>query len=1042
MAHLAVERQIVGRQISNRLAELRAAIYNDRAPISGWETVVTGTRQDVAPIPTEGWQPLDVGTRWGGYDVTQWFRATAVVPASMRGRKVVALLVPGFEGVCFVNGEPTQGLDGNRDEIVLTDSATGGERYDIVIEGYSGSRPNIEYTHTFASAQLATRNDVAWSYYWDLKVAFDVVENLPPESQSRVRMLDVIDRSIKSIDLNEVGDQEAISPAIAAAQVELRKRLAPYHESQGLGELALMGHAHIDTAWLWTLAETRRKCGRTFSTVLKYMDEYPDYKFSQSQPQLYEFVKDHYPTLWKRIKERVAEGRWEVMGGGWVEQDSNVAGAEALVRQYLYGNRFFRAEFGIHTRAVWLPDAFGYPIQLPQIMKRAQLETFNTTKIGWNQYNVFPYHMFNWRGLDGSEVLGVMHPCGRRGYNGSITPADLTAHWQQFKQKNVAGEVWYPFGFGDGGGGPTKEDLENGIRIADDYVGVPKARFTTLQEHFDALSESLDVDDLPVFEDELYFELHRGCQTTQARTKRNNRKGELALRDAELLAAAAMRFGHEYPQEELYGAWKTVLTNQFHDILPGSSITEVYDDADAHYGQMLKVANGARDDAAKTLAANIDTSGDGTPVVVTNTLGWVRTDVAELPVAAAPAEGTTVVDPAGKAVPCQLVEDGYGAKAVLFDASELPAVGHAVYRLADAKPAAVGRSDLRATERKLENRFFAVYLTATGTIRRIYDKRARREVLPKGAEANELQLFDDRPQNFEAWDIDFNFDESRTPLDNVVSIAVTETGPVRATVRVVKSTGKSTITQDISIYRSIPRIDFRTEVEWYEKRRLLKVAFPMDILARNATYEVQYGAIRRPTHASTPIDRAKFEVPGHRWIDLSEGDYGVSLLNDCKYGFDVRGNSMRISLLRSTTSPDPVADEGHHEFVYSLYPHADDWRQARTVQRGYELNAPLIARTTDAHTGELPAAYGLLAVDRPNVVIDSVKRAEDSDATIVRLYEAHGARGLVRMSFGATPSSVTECDLMEENDTPVDLSGPTATFEILPWQIRTFKIEF
>lgn len=1042
MAHFATEREIIARQVTNRLDEIKPTIYRNRIGITEWETAITGRRQDVAPVPTDGWAPSEVGSKWGGYDVTQWFRTTVTIPESYKGMKVVALLRHGFEGLCFVDGQPVQGLDANRDEIVLTESAKGNESYCIAIEGYGGSRPGIEYFHTFQYASIATKDDLVWSLYWDFKVAFDSAMSMPADSTSRVRILDLIDRHIKRIDLNEVDDIENYRAQVTAVQKDFRQALNSYQTSEGSGELALIGHAHIDTAWLWRLAETRRKCGRTFSTVLKYMDEYPDYKFSQSQPQLYEFVKNNYPVLWEKIKQRVADGRWEPMGGGWVEQDSNVAGAEALVRQLVYGNRFYMKEFGKFTPAVWLPDAFGYPIQLPQIIRKAQLTSFNTTKIGWNQYNEFPYTMFMWRGLDGTEVLSVMHPCGRRGYNGEVTPPVLVSHWQRFKQKASANEVWFPFGYGDGGGGPTKEDLENGVRLQDGMVGIPKVRFSTLEELFGRLENDVNKDDLPVFNDELYFELHRGCQTTQARTKRNNRLAELTIRDAELLGAFAMQVGFAYPQDELYESWKPLLMNQFHDILPGSSIKEVYDEADRDYAKIIGTGRKVRDAALTTIVDRVDTTGNGTPVVVANTLGWVRSDIAEMALTSSLADNETIVDPAGKPVPCQLVTGKGGGKAALFEVSEVPATGYAVYRIAKSKPAEVAASELRVSETKLENRFFSVYLTKTGTIRRIVDKANNRDVIPNGAEANELQLFDDRPQNWEAWDIDFNIDEQRSSIDDVVSISVVETGPVRGTVRVIKKTKRSTITQDISLYRSIPRIDFRTTADWFEKRRLLKVAFPVEVLSRNATYEVQYGAIERPTHQSTSIDRAKFEVPGHRWIDLSEGDYGVSLLNDGKYGFDVLGNRMRISLLRSTMNPDPHADEGRHEFTYSLYPHAGDWREAKTVQRAYELNAPLIAKSAAAHKGELPKTYGFVSVDCPNVVIDCVKKAEDSDATIVRMYEAHGARSRAKLAFAQKPVTVTECDLMEQNDVPVEVRGSTVSFSIKPWEIRTFKVQF
>ena len=1041
MAHFNAERGIIALQVRNRLAEIEGSIYRDRTPIDGWETYVAGPGQDAAPIPTQApWQPFEIGSPWGGYDVTQWFRARATIPEEMAGQPVVALLRPGWEALCWIDGVPAQGLDGNRQEVLLSRDAKAGEAFEIVIE--ASATPN-QYDdapiHQFASAEIATRDELAWSFSWDLRVAHDVVGLLPEGSQQRLQLQDLVDWAVKLIDLDHVNDLDAYRANLADAQAKFRARLAKFTASWSDGKITYIGHSHIDTAWLWPLRETRRKCSRTFSTVLDLMDRYPEFIYSQGQPQLYEYVKDHYPAIWERIKERVKEGRWEATGGGWVEQDSNVAGAEALVRQYLYGKRFFRKEFGVDAKLVWLPDAFGFPITLPQIMKKAQLHAFATTKINWSQYNPFPYSVFLWRGLDGTEVFSFMPPGS---YGAHASPATSVGHWNAWKQKDICPHVSTTFGHGDGGGGPTVEMLEN-IRRIRDIVGVPRAEIGTLEGYVAQVMKDVDFEKLPVYHDELYLELHRACQTTQARTKRNNRKGELLFRDAELLSALAMLDGTGYPQDELYAQWKPFLTNQFHDILPGSSVNEVYQQADKDYARILGAVSAIRERALRAVAAKIDTSGEGRPVIVHNTLGWVRSEAARVAVDRIDADAA-VYDPQGRVVPSQHVREADGSTALLFEAREVPALGHAVYRIGTGAEPATSRlgakSTLRATATRLENDFFLVRLTKTGTIKRLYDKRARREVLPEGAQANELLLFDDRPFAHDAWDIDFNVDENRWPMDDVVSISVTETGPVRATVRVVKKTEKSALTQDISIWRSIPRIDFVTSVEWYEKRRLLKAAFPVDVLARTATYEVQYGAIERPTHWSTSYDRAKFEVPGHRWIDLSEGDCGVSLLNDCKYGFDTHENVMRISLLRSAVRPDRQADEGHHEFTYSLYPHAGTWRDAETVRRAYELNAPLVARAAAAHPGEAPAESGFLSVDRASVVIDCVKKAEDSDALIVRLYEAHGTRGVARLAFARTPKQVTECDLMEENDAPVAQEGPVVSFEIRPWEIRTFKV--
>jgi alpha-mannosidase len=764
------------------------------------------------------------------------------------------------------------------------------------------------------------------------------------------------------------------------------------------------------------------------------MDQYPDYVYFQSQPQLYEWVKENQPQMWERIKRQVKAGKWELNGAAWVEQDTNVPSGESHVRQFLYGNRFFRKEFGVHTRVFWLPDCFGFSFSLPQIIKKAQIDAFATTKLSSNEYNEFPYDLFRWRGLDGTELLTYQLPWEWR-----VEPAALLAHWNRFKQKTATDEIPLTFGLGDGGGGPTTEMIENGRRLAN-LKGFPKAQFGSFQGHFDHLNKTLNWDDLPVFNDELYYEKHRGCQTAQARTKRNNRKSEVSLHDAEFLASCATRMGATYPQDELYSAWKLVMLNQFHDILPGSSIAQVYEDADRDYATARNTVRAVTDAAVQTLAEKIDTAGEGDAVIVWNTLGWRRTDVATVRVPSGDGAEWCVFDHKGKPVASQPVTVGDGAAALVFEAKNLPSLGYSVYRLKRSPSIAAGK--LKATSESLENAYFSIRFAKDGSISRIFDKKMRREVLANHARGNDLIVFEDYPAGADAWDIDFNFDEKSAAIREAVSIEVTETGPVRATVRIVKKTAKSTITQDVSIWSILPRIDFQTSVEWNEKHKLLKAAFPVDVLSRKATYEIQFGAIERPTHRSSPVDRARFEVTGHKWIDLSEGDYGVSLLNDSKYGFDVKENTMRISLLRSSVSPDPHADEGHHDFAYSLYPHAGGWQDAGTVQRGHEFNAPLVCWLEKAHGGALPPMWSLVETDAPGLVIDTVKKAEDSDAIVVRTYESHGGRTEARLKFYAPPSSVTECDLMEENDVPVDLNGNTVTFEAKPWEIRSFKVSW
>ena len=1039
MAHFAPERRILGRQIEHRLNFVRSAIYQMRQPITGWETVSTGTGLDVQPPPTEGWQPYAPGTAWGGPDVTQWFRAKVTIPKEMDGQPVVALLDTGAESLCYLNGVPAMGIDSNHRDVLLTQSASG-DTFDILIDAHQWGGGG-----TFPTATLAVRDELFWSFYWDIRVVADVAKEHPETSQQHAQLVDLMHEALAELDYNLV-ERDVTPESIAAfreqvkgAQERYRKGLKRFPAACGDGKVVYVGQSHIDTAWLWPIRVTRKKCGRTFSTVLKYMEQYPEYTFIMSQPQLFEYVKDHYPTIYEGVKQRVKEGRWELNGAAWVEQDLNVPSGESHVRQYVYGNRFFRKEFGVHTRAVWLPDVFGYTFALPQIMKKAQIDFFSTSKLGGNEYNLHPYNAFRWKGLDGTEVMAFLmtSPC-----NGLAEAHRMRKFWDDFRQKDLLEEVYYTYGHGDGGGGPTEEHIERGRRM-ENLIGVPQCRFGTVQESMDKTVREVDPEKLPVFHDEMFYEKHRGCQTSQATTKRNNRKCELMARDAELLSTMSMLSGGTYEQQAIYDAWKLILLNQFHDILPGSSIHDVYVDADEDYAIAKAGLSGVTNSALAALAAKVTCDGPGRPIIVHNTLSWQRSDVASLALDENSPADPNVIGPDGKPVLTQVVENLDGTKSLLFETPDLPSMGHAVFFLVDGSaPGRVsGAKAPKATTTKLENDFYRVRLNRKGLITELYDKVNDRQVLAAGEKGNQFQILEDRPYSNDAWDIDFNVSDKTVPVEDLVSAEVVEEGPVRSTVRLVWKTDKSTITQNVSLWRTLPRVDFATRVDWHERHKLLKAAFPVDVLSRHATYEIQFGAIERATHWSTSVDRARFEVPGHKWIDLSENEYGVSMLNDCKYGFDVHDNVMRISLLRSPTLPDPECDQGVHEFTYSLMPHAEGWQQAGTVRRAYELNAPVL---TDLPEGSLkgsgPAVSSLLSIDRANVVVDTVKKAEDTDDVIVRVYEAHGARGPVKLTFRDVPKSVVECDLMEENDEAVELSGDTVSFAIKPWEIRTFKV--
>ncbi|NIA14301.1 MAG: hypothetical protein GWP08_09475 [Nitrospiraceae bacterium] len=1044
MSHVEAERHLELLQIKNRLEEIRSTIYICRRPIREIEACVTGRGKGPDRPPTQGWASFPDGSQWGGLDQTTWFRFNVIVPPEMEGQTVVALvsltrfayihqsigLEEGGEGLAYVNGVPRQGIDRNHDELLLTEKATAGQEFEIAIEACPSTRFDIH--HVFGFVDFAAKQVLPWNFYWDAHVVLDVCRTLPEDSCTRHRLINVLNRAVKNVDLQRLG-QASYYESLAQAQAYLREELRNFPTTPDAGSLVLAGHAHIDTAWLWPLRETKRKCARTFSTVLGLMDRYEELTFSCSQPLQYAWLQEHYPELFERVRQRVAEGRWELCGGAWVEPDHNIPSGESLIRQYLYGNRWFEQTFGKRSHIAWVPDSFGYAWSLPQILRKCQIRAFLTTKLEWSQqYMRFPHSMFLWEGPDGTRIPALMPP---QVYNGDPTPKDCITQWRQFRQKALVDRVPFAFGHGDGGGGPTQEMLERGRRMAN-LASVPRCEFGGIEGCVDGILNHCSVETLPVFRDELYLELHRACQTTQARTKRDNRKCEFALQNAEFLGCLALAEKGTYDALHLEQAWKLLLTNQFHDILPGSSINEVYAQCDKDYAEAFRLCLEALQSHRSSILPRIDTSGRGTPWVVFNPTSWLRSDMVCL--GPLPEGGSgCVTDRKGKILPHQVTDEGH----VLFVATDVPAYGYAVFYLLPDGVSPATNALVTCQTHCLENAYVRVELDDQGSIRRIYDKINGREVLAVGATGNALKLFDDRPHAHDAWDMDFNFEEIVWEPRGSEHTEVCEAGPLRAVVRVTRRTERSIIRQDIILHAHSPRIDFVTHVEWHEKRALLKVAFPVDIRANLATFDIQFATIERPTHCNWDHDRAAFEVPAQKWADLSEGDYGVSLLNDCKYGYDVRDNVLRLSLLRSPLDPDPEADQGNHEFVYSLYPHAGDWRNG-TVREAYNLNNPLIVVPAENHAGTLPSCFSFIRSDADHVVIETLKKHEDSDAVIVRLFEAYGQRGTVSVHFGKPPLRVTECDCMEENDTPLEVEGDTVSLYVRPYEIRTLKVEF
>ena len=862
---------------------------------------------------------------------------------------------------------------------------------------------------SFRGGTLRLVDEEIQAAVYDLRFALEACEAIGDERR-RARLEAALEEAMLIPDLTV--PPEVVREQVAAARRVLAGRIAEIAPDPEGGRLLMTGHSHIDTAWLWPIRETIRKCGRTFSTACRMMERYPEYRFSCPQPQLYWYTKRHYPALYEEIQRWVAAGNWETTGAMWVEADANVSSGEALIRQMLYGLQFFREEFGTRPTLCWLPDVFGYNAGMPQILRGCGLRSFWTWKLHWQSRDDFPHHLFWWEGVDGSRVLAHIPKLGGGGYSGTPNPQQLTRAWEANKQKAGYEEQLFPFGYGDGGGGATEEMLEY-LRRAANFPGLPACRQGTAEEYFAAAHEQAG--EVPVWVGELYLETHRGTYTSQARTKRGNRKCELALQELEIWGTLA---GSEGLRERAGELWRTVLLHQFHDILPGSSIGEVYEETGRDHAEVLRAAEAGREEALDTL-----TEGESGSWRVCNSLSWERRDVLTVPVPGAP--GPLVATCGDRRWPAQATAEG-----VVFVAEGVPSVGACTVRVEAGGPPP---TEVRSEGNVLENEFYLLELAEDGAIARLYDKHCDREVLEAGQRGNMLQLFQDGPVYEAAWNLHETYEKREYAWEGETTVEIVESGPVRARARVTRRHRETVLVQDVCLYHNLPRIDFLTRVDWCERQTVLKAAFPLAVRAYHATYEVQFGALERPTHRNTSWDEEKYEVCAQRWADLSEGGYGVSLLNDCKYGYDCRGSLLRLTLLRGTEYPDPHADLGEHEFAYCLLPHGGDWREGDTVREAYALNVPLVVREGG---GE---AVSYVSVEGP-AILEALKPAEDGEGVILRLYEPNGGRGRVTVRHRLPFGEVVECNMVEGGAEAVEAGEGWFAFGLSPFQVQTFRL--
>ncbi|WP_199621820.1 alpha-mannosidase [Paenibacillus alkalitolerans] len=1049
-------------KLQARIAELEPYRYRDAIMIERFRAQ-EDPEGTIGAYPSEGgsWANMRISDEWKGRDKYLWLAADPFIPSEWRGRQIVGRFDygttgggnnSGFESLLFVDGHPYQGVDSNHTEVFLPDHKAGQTialrfRLWSGLNGY-GKREDI--AHKLQHASVCWLDRAADDVYYTGKAVLDTVKVLGDSAPIRHALLDALDRSFLRIDWSRPGS-DTFYASVSEARRVLNEQLEQMSKSDSY-TVTCVGHTHIDVAWLWTLRHTREKAARSFSTVLRLMEQYPEYVFLQTQPQLYDYMRSDYPEIYAAIKERIREGRWEASGAMWLEADCNIPSGESLVRQLLYGTRFLREQFGVECAYLWLPDVFGYSWALPQILVKSGITAFMTTKISWNQYNRMPHDTFYWRGIDGSEILAhfitTPDPGGREGrfyytYNGVITPETVTGIWEAYRDKPINRNLLLAYGYGDGGGGVNREMLEMRRRL-DRLPGLPKVTAGRADAYFTELKQTVDSAGRYVhtWDGELYLELHRGTYTSQAYNKRANRKLELLYRECEWLHAFGAVLGRDwssYPAEDIRSGWTIVLRNQFHDIIPGSSIREVYEDSRREYGEAERIGRRVWNEAAARLAVSGPTPDGGKGMrtyTVFNGAPWERDDIVRIERGPDMAEHGCWHAPDGAKLPSQRCGDGWYVRV-----GGIPPMGFAAIRYeAQAQAPSDQHSDTPFvwSGQSMQTPFYDISWDGNGHISRLYDKQARRDVLAAGGLGNELQVFEDKPKSrHEAWDIDIFYSEKMNLVTDLVEMRLAESGPLLAAVEFVWCYGDSVIRQRMILYTHSKRIDFETNVDWHEQRQLLKVAFPVAVRATEATFDIQFGNVKRPTHWNTSWDYARFETVAHQWADLSERGFGVSLLNDCKYGYDVKDLTLRLSLIKSAMVPDETADQGEHEFTYALLPHQGDWFTGRTVQEAWSLNNPLSWVEGEGPFGRM----SLFSVSADHVMIDAVKKAEDEDAVLIRLHEFSGASGRVKLSGGLPFVSWTECDLMERAIAE-PVSGPVAEFDITPYEIKTFLVKF
>ncbi len=993
-----------------------ALICKKLTDIKDMEIVPTDGYKKGNTLPADGWMPYDNAVLQTGMDKHFWIRTDLHTPAVSAHEYLILRVTTGREGswdatnpqgLLYLNGKMAQGLDTNHTEAYL-DADTD---YTVHNYFYLGTYPGGLVKYNMA---LYSVNRLLETLYYDIKVPYDTCQMLDEGSGEYLRMMSVLADAVRTVDFRDTESEaflNSVKNAIDFMEHEFYGKLC---SKEGKPVIHCIGHTHIDVEWKWARAQTREKIQRSFSTAKSLMEHYPEYKFMLSQPELYRYLKEEAPEKYAELKQLVKDGRWEPEGAMYLEPDCNLVSGESFVRQLIFGKRFFKEEFCIDSRVLFLPDVFGYSAALPQILKKSGVDYFVTSKISWNDTNTMPMDMFYWEGIDGTELFttfittqnlgGIPGKGGknRTTYNGILDASMVKGTWDRFAQKEYTDRVMMTYGFGDGGGGPTKEMLETQRRTARGIPSLPVTETSFLAPYLAKAKRQFDdtcrrTARIPKWVGELYLEFHRGTYTSIAKVKKANRASEFMLGNAEALSLTDLCFGGTYDTDGLKHSWRKLLHNQFHDILPGSSIKEVYDGTDKDYREITEYANGVINDKIDALASRVNTEG-----------------------------GTFVYNPTGFERAAVLTQNGYCET----DAT-VPPFGWTVVK--DETP----QNTVMVRGLHAANPFYELDLNANGEIVFLFDVEAGREVF-KG-NANVLMAYEDYPTKYDAWELEDYYKLKGYKLEGDVKITAVKDG-TRAGFVIEREYMHSTVKQTVWLYSKSRRIDFETDIEWHEHHQVLKAVFPFDLHATSATYDIQFGHVSRPTHQNTSWDKAKFETYAHKWVDMSENGYGVALLNDGKYGHGTEGSTLTLTLLKSATDPNPEADQGAHHFTYSLLPHTGDFREAGVIAESYALNQPLYEKEIGKQSGEMPATYSLVSVDKPNAVITAVKKAENDNGMIVRMYDSFDCRSTVTLSVPKNVKKAFLCDLMENELGELTVKNGKVRVPMSNFEIVTVKL--